>query len=163
MAELECQSLKQCSRVLSSEGSTKKIQQQRSSIRVSTWISKRGSFSIQGIQTEHHVSFGLIFQFPIFQQLSYSAAVSSGSAMGSMMHHIERELQYRCNSDSSSVMGNNRDCSNTLDEGQQAELQQCRRPMSWISVMLLLGIISRAHSSLRGSVDFWVGSDVLLL
>ena len=81
--------------------------------------------------------------------------------MGNMMEHIERELQCRCNSDSGSVMGNNTNCSCAVDEGQQAEHQHCRGPMLWISVILLLGSIARAHSLLRGSVDFWVASDVL--
>jgi len=101
------------------------------------------------------------FQLLNSQQLSCSAAVSSGSAMGSMMHHIERELQYGCSSDSGNVMGSSTDCSSAMDEGQQAEHQQRRGTMSWITMILLLGSIARAHSSLRGSVEFWVAPDVL--
>ena len=58
-------------------------------------------------------------------------------------------------------MGNSTDCSSVVDEGQQAEHQQRKGPMLWISMILLLGSIARAHSSLRGSVDIWVASDVL--
>ena len=56
------------------------------------------------------------------QQLSCSAAVSSGSAMGSMMQHIENELQYRCSSDSGSVMGSSTEGNSAVDEGQQPEI-----------------------------------------
>ena len=49
---------------------------------------------------------------------SFNATVSSGSAMGSMMQHIERELQYRCSSDSGSVMGKN-----VVDEGKEVKHQ----------------------------------------
>ena len=38
---------------------------------------------------------GRVFQLFTSQQLSCSAAISSGSAMGSMMQQIERELQDR--------------------------------------------------------------------
>ncbi len=86
--------------------------------------------------------------------MSCNVAVSNGSAMGSMMQHIEKELQYRCSSDNGSVTGSSTNCSNVVDEGQQVEHQQRRGPMSWISVILLLRGIVRAHSSLRGSVDF---------
>ena len=52
---------------------------------------------------------------------SCSAAVSNGSAMGSMMQHIQRELQYRCSSDSCSVMGNS-----AVVEGQRTNaMDQC--------------------------------------
>jgi len=101
------------------------------------------------------------FQLLTSHQLSCSAAVSSGSAMGTMMQHIEREMQYRCSSESGSVTGSSTGCSSAMDEGQQVEHRQHRGPMSWISLILLLGGIARAHSSLRGSVDFWVASDVL--
>lgn len=83
--------------------------------------------------------------------------------MGIMMQHIERELQYRHNSDSGSVMGNSTDCSSAVDEGKQAKHQQRKGPMPSISVILLQGSTARAHSSLGGSVDFWVASDVLQL
>ena len=54
------------------------------------------------------------------QQLSYSATVSSGSDMGSMMQQVERELQYKCGSD----MGSSTESSSAVDEGQQAKHQQ---------------------------------------
>ena len=47
----------------------------------------------------------VVLQLLTSQQLSCSAAVSSGSVMGSMMQQIERELQYRCGSVSGSDMG----------------------------------------------------------
>jgi len=81
--------------------------------------------------------------------------------MSIMMQHIEGELQYRCSSDSGSVMSSSRDCSNTVDEGQQAEHQQCKGLMSWISVILLLASIAIAHFLLSGSVYFWIASDML--
>ena len=61
------------------------------------------------------------------QQLSCSATVSSGSAMGSMMQHVERELQYRCSSGSDSVMGNNTVSSSAVDVGQQGKNQNILR------------------------------------
>jgi len=67
--------------------------------------------------------------------------------MGNMMQHIESELHYICSSEVQVAEAQ-------LDEGQQAKHQERRGPMSWISVILLLGNIARAHSSLRGSVDF---------
>ena len=48
---------------------------------------------------------GRVIQLLTSQHLSCSAAVSSGSAMGSMMQQFERELQYRCGSVSGSGMG----------------------------------------------------------
>jgi len=58
-------------------------------------------------------------------------------------------------------MGSSIGCSSAVDEGQQGKHQQHRGLMSWIRVMLLLGSIVRAHSLLRGIVDFGVASDVL--
>jgi len=81
--------------------------------------------------------------------------------MGSITQRIERELRYKYRSYSGSVKGNNTDCSSAVDEGQQANHQQRRGLLSWISVILLLGSIARAHSSLRGCIDFWIASDVL--
>ena len=54
------------------------------------------------------------------QQLSYSAAVSSGSAMGSMMQQVERELQYKCGGG----MGSSTESSSAVDGGHQAKHQQ---------------------------------------
>eukprot|EP00253_Pinus_taeda_P023864 PITA_23864 len=60
------------------------------------------------------------------EAVQLSAAVSSGSAMASMMQRIQRELQYRCSSDSCNVMGNSTGCSNAIDEGQSTNLMdQC--------------------------------------
>lgn len=59
-----------------------------------------------------------------FLRGSCSATVSSGSAMGSMMQHIERELQYKCSSDNGSVMGSSTDCGSAVDEGHEAKHQQ---------------------------------------
>ena len=56
------------------------------------------------------------------RQLSCSAAVSSGSAMFSMMHQFERELQYKGGND----MGNNTESSSVVDGRQQAKHQQHR-------------------------------------
>ena len=57
------------------------------------------------------------FQLLTSQQLSCSAAVSSSSAMGSMMQQVERELQYRCRSVNGSGMGNSIESSSTVDGG----------------------------------------------
>jgi len=47
--------------------------------------------------------------------------------LGSMMQHVERELQYRCSSGngrgSGSVMGNNTGSSNAMDVRKQAKHQ----------------------------------------
>lgn len=68
--------------------------------------------------------------------MSCSAAVSSGSAMGNMMHHVEREMQYRRSSGYDSVMGNNTGRNNVVDVRQKAKHQH-RGPMQRISVILL--------------------------
>jgi len=60
---------------------------------------------------------------------------------------MQRELQYRCSSGSGRAMGSNTGGSSAVDVGQQAQHQyryQC--DVQWWS-------ITRAHSSLRGSVD----------
>ena len=57
---------------------------------------------------------GRVFQLLTSQQLSCNAAVSSGSAMGSMMQQFERELQYKCGSD----MGNSTESNSAVDGGQ---------------------------------------------
>lgn len=46
----------------------------------------------KGISTDQRVNFWVTFQLFTPQQLSCSATVNSGSAMGSMMRHIERKL-----------------------------------------------------------------------
>lgn len=56
--------------------------------------------------------------------------------MGTMMQHVERELQYRCSSGNGSVMGSSTGSSNAVDVGQQ-DKQQHRGPMRRINVMLL--------------------------
>ena len=56
----------------------------------------------------------VVLQLLTSQQLSCSAIVSSGSAMGSMMQQFERELQYRCGSDMSSSTKS----SSAVDGGQ---------------------------------------------
>ena len=43
--------------------------------------------------------------------------------MGSMMQHVERKLQYRCNSGSGNVMGSSTGSSNVGDVRQQARHQ----------------------------------------
>lgn len=141
MAELECQSLKQRSGCCSSARGTEQIAAEVAS-------------TSRGIHTDQHVIFWVKFQLLTSQLLSCSAAVSCGSAMGNMMQHFERELQYRCSSDSGKVMGSSTGCGSAVDEGQQAKHQQHRGPLQWISVILLLRSIVRAHSLLRGSVDF---------
>ena len=67
---------------------------------------------------------GSIFQLLTSQQLSCSAAVRSGNAMGSIMQQFERELQYRCGSVSRSGIGNSIESSSAVDGGQQAKHQQ---------------------------------------
>jgi len=59
----------------------------------------------RGIHTNQDVSVWVKFQLLTSQQLSCSATISSGSAMGSMMQYFERELQYRCSNDNGRVMG----------------------------------------------------------
>ena len=61
-----------------------------------------------------------VFQLLTSRQLSCSAAVSSGSAMGSMMQQVQMELQYI----SDSGMGSNTESSSAVDGGQQAKHQQ---------------------------------------
>ena len=46
----------------------------------------------RGIHTDQDVSVWVKFQLLTSQQLSCIATVSSGSAMGNMMQHFEREL-----------------------------------------------------------------------
>ena len=58
------------------------------------------------------------------QQLSCSAAISSGSAMGNLMQQFARELQYRCGSVSGSGIGSSTGSSSVVDGGQQAKHQQ---------------------------------------
>lgn len=60
----------------------------------------------RGIPTDLDVSFWVKYQLLTSQQLSCSAVVSNGIAMGSMMQHFERDLQYRCSNGSGRVMGN---------------------------------------------------------
>ena len=79
---------------------------------------------------------GKVFQLLTSQQLSCSAAVSSGSAMGSMMQQFERELQYRCGG--VSAMGSNTESSNAEDEGQRAKHQQHR---SSTQDLVMLGVM----------------------
>ena len=50
----------------------------------------------RGIHTNEHVSVWLSFQLLTSQQLSCNATVSNGSAMGNIMQHFERDLQYIC-------------------------------------------------------------------
>ena len=73
---------------------------------------------VEGNLTYLSNSWAEFFQLLTSQQLSCSAAISSGSAMGSMMQQFERELQYRCGSVSDSGMG-----SSAVDGGQQAKHQ----------------------------------------
>ena len=70
-----------------------------------------------------------VFQLLTSQQLSCSAAVSSGSAMGSMMQQVERELQYRCGNVSGSDMSSSTESSSAVDGGQQAKHQQHREQL----------------------------------
>lgn len=56
--------------------------------------------------------------------------------MGSIMQHVERELQYICSSSSGSVMGSNIGSSSLVDVWQQAKNQH-RGLMQRINVMLL--------------------------
>ena len=83
-----------------------------------------GSFSCGGQLDLSIKQLGRVFQLLTSQQLSCSATVSSGSAMGSMMQQFERELQYRCGSVSGSGMGNSTKRNNVVDGGQQAKHQQ---------------------------------------
>ena len=64
-----------------------------------------------------------VLQLLTSRQLSCSAAISSGSAMGSTMQQFERELQYICGSVSGSDMGSSTESSNAVDGGQQAKHQ----------------------------------------
>ena len=82
-----------------------------------------------------------------FLRGSCIATISSDSAMGNMMQHIERELQYRCNNDSGSVMG-----SSTVAATTQCWWRQhCGKEMLQKQSNMQLDIVARAHSSLRGS------------
>ena len=65
-----------------------------------------------------------VFQLLTSQQLSCSATVSSGTAMGNMMQQFERELQYRCSGVSGSDMGSSTESNSAVDGGQQAKHQQ---------------------------------------
>ena len=87
-------------------------------------IQHLGSFSDGGKLDLSVKHLGRVFQFLTSQRLSCSAAVSSGSAMGSMMQPVERALQYRCGSVSGSDMGNSTEKSNVVDGGQQAKHQK---------------------------------------
>ena len=68
------------------------------------------------------------------RQLSCSAAVSSGSAMGNMMQQFERELKYKCGSVSGSGMGSKTESNNAVDGGQQAKHQQLRNQHQYLTV-----------------------------
>ena len=67
-----------------------------------------------------------VFQLLTSRQLSCSATVSSGSAMGNMMQQVERELQYRCGNVSGSEMGRSTESSSAVDGGKQAKHHQHR-------------------------------------
>ena len=77
-------------------------------------IQHPGSFSGGGKLDLSVKQLGRVIQLLTSQQLSCSAAVSSGSAIGSMMQQIERELQHRCGSG----MGNITESSSAVDGGQ---------------------------------------------
>ena len=65
----------------------------------------------------------VVLQSLTSQQLSCSAAISSGSAMGSMMQQFERELQYRCGSDCGRVMGSSTQrSSSTMMKGNRPSI-----------------------------------------
>ena len=87
-------------------------------------IKHPGSFSGGGKLDLFVKHLGRVIQLLTSQQLSCSAAVSSGSAMGSMMQQFERELQYRCSSVSGNGMGSSIESSSAVDGGQQAKHQQ---------------------------------------
>ena len=87
---------------------------------------KRNSDSPPSQYFQHVKQLGRVFQLLTSQQLSYNAAGSNDSAMGSMMQQLERELQYRCGSVSGSGMGNSTESSSAVDGGQQAKHQQHR-------------------------------------
>ena len=65
-----------------------------------------------------------VLQLLTSQQLSFSATVISGSAMGSMMQQFEREMQYRCGCVINSDMGSNTESSIAVDGGQQSKHQR---------------------------------------
>ena len=87
-------------------------------------IQHPGSFSDGGKLKLSVKQLGRVFQLLTSQQPSCSAAVSSGSVMGSMMQQFERELQYICGSVSGSDMGSSTESNNAIDGGQQAKHQQ---------------------------------------
>ena len=86
-------------------------------------IQHPGSFSGGGKLDLSVKQLGRVIQLLTSQQLSRSATISSGSAMGSMMQQFERELQYRCVSVSGSGMGSSTESSSAVDGGQQAKHQ----------------------------------------
>ena len=72
---------------------------------------------VEGNLTYWSNSWAEFFQLLTSQQLSWSAVVSSGSAMASMMQQFERGLQYRCGSVNGSGMGSNTESSGAVDGG----------------------------------------------
>ena len=87
-------------------------------------IQHPGGFNGRGKPNSTVKQLGRVFQFLTSQQLSCSAAVSTGNAMGSMMQQFERELQYRCGSVSGSGMGNSTESNSAMDGGQQTKHRQ---------------------------------------
>ena len=69
---------------------------------------------MEGSVTYLSNSWAGVLQLLTSQQLSCSATISNGNAMGNMMQQFERELQYRCGSDMGSSTGSN----NAVDGGQ---------------------------------------------
>ena len=67
-----------------------------------------------------------VLQLLTSQQMSCSAVVSSGSAMGIMMQQFERELQYRCGSVSGSDMGSSTESNSAVMEGSRPSINNTK-------------------------------------
>ena len=77
---------------------------------------------VEGNLTYLSNSWAEFFQLLTSQQLSCSAAVSSGSAMGSMMQHMRGSCSTDEAMTSGSVMGKNIEGNRVVDEWQQQSI-----------------------------------------